>query len=255
MRTLRDQHVVITGRVSVGTRPEALRLAQAVGARVSQNPRARISESTDLLVRGSKDSTDRTDELALMRLQGDGHHILMVDDAGFCSLLEGGWAYAVKPFGEPVALPAHTAPYRPASADASRGPVATTVDLVAATNAHNSFQNRLAEQALAAGFLPVRSTRTNARFDLGWHDGKTLVAVEVKSLRGISRTNQLRLGLGQILDYAARLRDQGVSLQPVLAVDDPPPDSSHWDALCSEHGVTLVWPDVLERIFPGASKA
>jgi phospholipase C len=33
-----------------------------------------------------------------------------------------------------------------------------------------------------------------------------------------------------------------------LAVDSDPPEPAHWESLCADHGVTLVWPAVIERV-------
>lgn len=252
VRSLRGKKIIFTGALTlrgggVG-RVEAIRIAAQMGADVSTDTRAKVSRNTDLLVRGESDRWSDgdygADEKAVARYQAQGHGIRIIDAAGFASLLEGGWAYAISPSTDAERLPNLTAPYRPARDDATPEPVPTTIDLVAATNAHNRFQNALAERALACGLTPVRSLRPDAQFDLAWHDGDNLVIVEVKSLNIGNAAQQLRLGLGQVLDYQARLGD----VTPVLAVDSDPPDSSYWDFLCATHGVTLVWPDVLDRI-------
>jgi hypothetical protein len=38
-------------------------------------------------------------------------------------------------------------------------------------------------------------------FDLAWLEAEVLIAVEVKSLTEVNQDRQLRLGLGQVLDY------------------------------------------------------
>lgn len=62
--------------------------------------------------------------------------------------------------------------------------------------------------------------------------------VEVKSLSGADEAQQLRLGLGQVLDYRARLRPQ----RAVLAVEHEPSDPHHWTHISRDVGIELVWP-------------
>lgn len=253
VKSLRGKTIIFTGALTIRgvgvARADALRLAAQMGADVSTNTRAKVSRYTNLLVRGESDRWSDgdygADEKAVVQYQADGRGIRIIDDVGFASLLEGGWAYAISPNTDAERLPDQTAPYRPARDDATPQPVPTTVDLLAATNAHNHFQNTLAERALGHGLIPLRSVRSDAQVDLAWHDGNNLVIIEVKSLTIGNAAQQLRLGLGQVLDYQARLG--GVT--PVLAVDSRPPHSPHWDSLCTAHGVTLVWPEVLDRIF------
>jgi hypothetical protein len=86
-----------------------------------------------------------------------------------------------------------------------------------------------------------------AEFDLAWIDGSSLYVAEVKSLTVANETSQLRLGLGQVLHYQSLLRATVPDVRAVLAVERQPGDPK-WQALCSEHGVLLVWPDTFDAI-------
>lgn len=66
---------------------------------------------------------------------------------------------------------------------------------------------------------------------------------EVKSLTEDNEVRQLRLGLGQVLNYAHLLGWPGVKTnQPVLAVEHRPADE-YWVDLFKKHDVILTWPD------------
>jgi hypothetical protein len=47
--------------------------------------------------------------------------------------------------------------------------------------------------------------RGGPRFDAGWTRGRTVYIAEVKSLLGARQDQQIRLGLGQLLDYGYRI--------------------------------------------------
>lgn len=106
--------------------------------------------------------------------------------------------------------------------------------------AHRELENWLARTAASAGLHPEDPSLTDPPFDLAWRDGDELTVVEVKSITSGNETSQLRLGLGQILEYACMLR--GVtSVRPVLFVERAP-SADHWEAVCQSAGVELWWP-------------
>jgi hypothetical protein len=69
----------------------------------------------------------------------------------------------------------------------------------------------------------------------------TLVVVEVKSCTQGNQTQQLRLGIGQVLDYEDTLLARGHSVQPVLYLEEQPADP-RWRGLAQRHGIQLIWP-------------
>lgn len=107
---------------------------------------------------------------------------------------------------------------------------------------HNRTQNQLAfhvEKLGARLFSPL----TGPQFDLAWDMGGEYFVAEVKSLLSARHDAQLRLGLGQVLDYAFGLEQHvGRSVRPVLAVDQPPKHKTYWSAVCKSAHVLLTWP-------------
>lgn len=115
--------------------------------------------------------------------------------------------------------------------------------------AHARIQNDMAAMAAAAGFQVRSPGPDDPNFDLLWiePDG-TVVVVEVKSLTTDNEIGQIRLGIGQVLDYAHQLRGLGRTVKPVLAVEKKP-ESDRWDSLCESLGVELVWGERVRRLF------
>lgn len=113
--------------------------------------------------------------------------------------------------------------------------------------AHRTIQNALAAWATARGFRVVSPGTGEPAFDVGWWDRETFFVAEVKSLRsGLPPLNQMRLGLGQALDYRLRLRRPGREVRAVLSVERDP--GTHWVSLCQDVSVTLVWPGEFDRL-------
>ncbi|MET8040908.1 hypothetical protein ABZU25_08585 [Micromonospora sp. NPDC005215] len=75
--------------------------------------------------------------------------------------------------------------------------------------------------------------------DLAWRDadGRQFVA-EVKSVVGDNEAEQLRLGLGQVLEYRHRLTARGVVATPVLVVSRY--TDTAWSDICAENQVVLL---------------
>ena len=109
---------------------------------------------------------------------------------------------------------------------------------------HARTQNFVSEWAESQGFEPVRPSAGDPAFDVGWWDGDVFNVVEVKSLTEKNEVSQLRLGLGQVLDYTHELHSTGIDVAPMLAVEQEP-TSDRWAAVCAENGVRRVWPELL----------
>lgn len=112
--------------------------------------------------------------------------------------------------------------------------------------AHEATRDALASAATSKGLDP-RQGEVDPLFDLGWRrrDGR-FVMCEVKSLTARNQTSQLRLGLGQILDYHDRLSMTGTESVLVVAVEKEPGGSGRWLRLFEKHRVKLVWPETFE---------
>jgi hypothetical protein len=75
----------------------------------------------------------------------------------------------------------------------------------------------------------------------------------VKSLTPANTPTQIRLGLGQVLDFAQRVRDShpDLDVHPALIVESEPHRSGHWTAVCDSAGVTadlLAYEDRCRRL-------
>jgi hypothetical protein len=106
---------------------------------------------------------------------------------------------------------------------------------------HQRLQDALADRVTAVGLRPLSPAPLDPQFDLAWYaaDG-ALVVVEVKSLILSNETRQLRMGLGQVLDYAHALKQRVGAVRPVLYIEQVV--AERWAELAEEAGVSLVWP-------------
>lgn len=107
---------------------------------------------------------------------------------------------------------------------------------------HRRLQNHLAALAAGASHEVLSPSPTDPEFDVAWRgvDG-TVTVVEVKSLHEANEVKQLRLGVGQVLDYADALRRRGLEVTAVLYVPRAPSDD-RWLDITKSVGVELHWP-------------
>lgn len=108
---------------------------------------------------------------------------------------------------------------------------------------HALVQNLLATHVSKWGAIPRSPGAQDPQFDLAFstQDG-TLFVVECKSLTAANETSQIRIGIGQVLDYAHRM-----SARPLLMLSRRP-TSDHWLDLAANNGISLVWPSLLIRL-------
>jgi hypothetical protein len=112
---------------------------------------------------------------------------------------------------------------------------------------HARLQNMLADHLMANGRTPLTPTVDDPQYDLAWEEGDVIVVVEVKSLGPDSETQQLRLGLGQVIEYRynmAVLHGRGV--RAVLFVEHAPDES--WSRLCEEEQILLAHPGNIDSV-------
>jgi hypothetical protein len=87
------------------------------------------------------------------------------------------------------------------------------------------------------------------KFDIAWTAGDRRAVIEIKTLSTTrSDAKQLRLALGQVLDYQHQLRTSGVDVRAIVVVDKKPRDD-HWVELYANQGIELVWPATLRQLF------
>src|SRR5687768_51847 len=90
-----------------------------------------------------------------------------------------------------------------------------------ATEAHEKTVAALIDHLVRQN-VEVRGPARNAPlFDAGWSRGESVFIAEVKSLIGAREDQQIRLGIGQVLDYAHQIRDMGMpgDIHPVLVLE------------------------------------
>jgi len=114
---------------------------------------------------------------------------------------------------------------------------------------HRLTLKKLAAAVYAHGISPHEGI-DSCRYDLAWMTpAGSLYVAEVKSLSGQNEKAQLRLGLGQVLDYAQFLEAAGHTVTgTVLAVERAPRDK-RWVDICKRAGVALVWPTTMYSLF------
>jgi predicted RNA-binding protein with PUA-like domain len=113
---------------------------------------------------------------------------------------------------------------------------------------HRRLQNQLSRLVQAAGHAPLRPSAIDPDFDLAWETPLATVVVEVKSCTKANEVRQLRMGIGQVLDYEDTLRARGRAVQPVLYLERAPSDA-RWVQLAERHNVRLVWPGSEHMLF------
>ncbi len=126
------------------------------------------------------------------------------------------------------------------------------------TKAHKNTQNALADALREAGLKPRSPKPGDPAFDIAWRDGDAggvAFICEVKSLTSDNETAQIRLAIGQVLDYVHALdslreagslppRWEGVhAVRAVVAVERRPAEDVRWAGLCERHGIVLTWPE------------
>jgi hypothetical protein len=156
----------------------------------------------------------------------------------------GGESEVERPSDEPATIPELDHPYR--DEDESAGIRLSGIrefdpdTMERASRSHRALQNKVARWLRDRGVAPISPTEPPF-FDVGWWDEGVFWIVEVKSLHAQNESHQIRLGLGQVLDYAHQLARRGVTARAGLAVEREP-IGHHWVELCRDHGVILTWP-------------
>ena len=114
--------------------------------------------------------------------------------------------------------------------------------------AHARLQNMVSDALVRRGRVPLSPSVNDPQFDVAWREGDSIVVVEVKSLSDISETHQLRLGVGQVIEYRWNLA--AALLMPVRSVllVEREPTGASWAELCRDEQIVLTWPEILDVV-------
>ncbi|MGX4688282.1 hypothetical protein [Streptomyces sp. JNUCC 63] len=263
VRGLKGQTICFTGRVLVDghwtVRKRCAERAEQRGATY----KAEFSNLVTLVVYGdlaSKVVTDARRDYSHTLVQAEHRrrqerHVCVVDADGFSKLLRGhpapclalrrAGAGGVRPVASSDVGAAILGGLLRPQRVGRRTSEALAVDLSLldkSTAAHELTVGMLIAHLGDQG-VEVRAHARNApRFDAGWSRGTDLFVAEVKSLTGASEDQQIRLGMGQVLDYTHQLRTAHPSrrIHPVLVLEKPPSDA-RWTSLARSVGVRLTW--------------
>lgn len=107
-----------------------------------------------------------------------------------------------------------------------------------ATRSHANLQNAIAEAVLGAGLVPLSPRSDEPAYDLAWRSSGRFVVCEVKSATLDNVVQQVRLGLGQVIEYRRALQAEHADVVAALACElEPPPSTAR---AVSSVGVRLI---------------
>lgn len=112
-------------------------------------------------------------------------------------------------------------------------------ELERTTEEHMRAQDRIAEALEELGATVFSPVGGGVDYDIAWMFRDQRFVAEVKATREANISKQLRLGLGQILEYRHQLSVDGSEPRAVLIAAGTVPEV-HWYQICSRAGVDLV---------------
>ncbi len=248
---LRGETVSFTGFLS-RKRDEYIALIKRTGGSHQKH----VSSGTTVMVRGTPNiqykwgnrGTRLDDVDTLLEF---GFRVFVINEMELIQLLDGeplSLAESKAACAPPPSLPRVGVPFRsPGRRSSSKGSTSAglaTVDLDELdrrTAEHHDLVDEVAERVHAQDRSPISPARIDCLFDVGWERGSTFHVVEVKTLSVGSETQQMRLGLGQVLDYRHTLRDFYPRVVAHLVLSDRPSDPRMVD-VCEEQRVRVSWP-------------
>ncbi|MEU1935448.1 hypothetical protein ACH49O_07715 [Streptomyces coeruleorubidus] len=260
---LKGQTICFTGRVLVDgawtVRADCAKRAGQRGAILKTD----FSRKVTLVVYGDLASKVVTDDRrayssTLVDAEAErsqGRHVCVVDADGFSKLLKGRPAPCLE------LRKARAGRVRPVAAVTTDGRILgaplrvrrrgrslsgdLTLDLSRldkATTAHEATVGALIAYLSRQGIEACTYAPGAPQFDAGWSLGEEVFVAEVKSLTGAREDQQIRLGIGQVLDYTHQLRTAypGTVIHPILVLERPP-SATRWTALAGSAGLRLTW--------------
>ena len=263
VRSLKGQTICFTGRVLVDGKWMVRARCAEVAKRCDATVKTGFSGGVTLVVYGDLAGKVVTDPrraysgtlVDAEKQRRQGWHVCVVDGAGFSNLLRHrsapclelrrtgqGRVHPVAPFEAGDDILGGLLRVRRVGRHA---PEALTVDLDnldKATAAHEATVGALIAYLGGRGIDVHTYARNAPKFDAGWSSGTDVFIAEIKSLSDTSEDQQIRLGIGQILDYTHQLRTAHPNrrVHPVLVLEKRP-TGTRWAALAENLGIRLTW--------------
>jgi len=257
LRTLKDLGIVFTGRLSV-VREKATRAARKAGANVG----ADVSGTTDVLVQGEPSPNYKWGNVGIKLAEvasrrREGQRIWVINEPEFDRLrsYKGLTVNESRAAESGVTTDVGVAWRQPAKSAGNGISKTIEVDLTArdrATRRHHLLVRRLGRVLEKSGLHPLDPVTKDCWYDLAWERSKSVWVAEAKTLSNLNEVQQIRLGIGQLLDYRTRLRlrHPTKTIRMILVVSRRPV-SDHLIDVCDEVQVEVVWPDVFASLTRG----
>jgi hypothetical protein len=268
--SLKEQTICFTGRIVVDGEWMVRKKCDSRAGQCGAKSKSDFSRHVSLVVHGdlstkSVSDTQRNYSDTLLGAEHEreqGHHVHVVDSQGFGDLIHGFPAPCLKlrrpPHGNwPVLVPSQArygvlgAPLRTRQVGRhdSQELAMDLSGLDKGTAAHESTISALIKYLAQRDIAVHTFARNSPQFDAGWVVEDEVFIAEVKSLTGTSQDQQIRLGIGQVLDYAHQLQrpGSGHSIRPTLVLEKRPADG-RWASLAQAVGIRLAWGPEFEGI-------
>jgi hypothetical protein len=113
------------------------------------------------------------------------------------------------------------------------------------TAEHKRAQTAVSEALLRLGIEPLSPNPGDPDFDVGWRIGDTWFVAEVKSVTSANEATQIRLGIGQVLEYRHALEQRHPNVRAMLVLERAP-STGRWSDLLESLGIDVVWPQTLD---------
>lgn len=254
LRNLANRTVVLTGRFTV----TQAQIADRIRRRGSSKVASSVSALTDVVVQGQRSPAYKWGDVgikldAVAAERDAGRLIYVINEVELDQLLA----------GKPLTRAQSSAAANGATANAgvafrttrgegvSNGKTVVEIDLDERDRrlrAHQDLTIQVADYLESVGRDPLSPFGGDCSFDLAWEsDQRTVHVVEVKTITPASETQQMRLGLGQVLEYRATLRSQGWRARAYLVVSERPL-LDRVSRACAEVGVAVAWPGAFHHL-------
>lgn len=109
---------------------------------------------------------------------------------------------------------------------------------------HALTQNAVANWLIENSIAPLSPSPSEPPYDIAWQVEGIKYVCEVKGIIDVNEISQIRLGIGQVLDYA-----QYLDAIPVLVVSEKPKMTRMLDVALKAR-IQMLWPDALHKFTP-----